>query len=321
MSTLLSSSAVRTSPSPAVLLIAWRRPLLTRQVVAALRNNRPGTIFVALDGPSLLSPGDAALIRRTEEMIRDEVDWPADVHWRRSPAGQGSRRAVAAAVDWFFSHVDEGIILEDDCVPHPDFLPYCAELLDRYRDDERIMSIAGDNSAGVTAPAAFSYAFVRWPKPWGWATWRRAWRHFDADLVAWQELQRNRRLNEVLPRSDERRLWTAILDGALRGRPDSWDYRWVAAHLINRGLAVMPAVNLVRNIGFGPASHHTLDRNDPRADRPVHSILPLRHPDVVALDGAADRALLDATENAPHVRKHFIAGSDKSRWRTRRVWG
>lgn len=91
---------------PPVLLLAWRRPTLTQQVVTALRATRPPDVFVSLDGPSGTFPGDPALIDRTRKVIEDGVDWPCDIRWRFGPAGASASRAVADGIDWFFAHDD-----------------------------------------------------------------------------------------------------------------------------------------------------------------------------------------------------------------------
>lgn len=279
------------SPAPPVLLTAWRRPAATTRVLAAIRAAAPPRLFVATDGPR--QDGDRPAVHATRRLIAAGVDWDCEVHELHRERWLGCGRAMAGAIDWFFSHVDEGIVIEDDCLPHPDFFPYCAELLERYRDDPRVMHIGGDNAPGIGWDAPDSYRFIRWPKVWGWATWRRAWQYYDRDLSEWAARTRGHRARRVLPDRQDREVWIPRLE-RLRttGRPDTWDYQWVATLVLRGGLSVLPASNLVTNIGFGPAATHTRDPANPQAARPSRAILPLHHPDGVRLDRAADRAAL-----------------------------
>lgn len=283
------------SDCPPVLLTVWRRPDATARVLAAIRAARPKQLFVASDGPRD-GTDDAALVTATRRLVEEVVDWDCEVATLHRERNLGCRRAMAGGLDWFFSRVEEGIVLEDDCVPHPDFFGYCAELLERYRDDPRVMHIGGDNSAGVTWDGPDSYRFVRWPMVWGWATWRRAWLTHDRDLVAWSEAVRGRRARRVLPDPVDREVWIPLLERLrVTDQPDSWAYRWVATVVRQGGLAVLPRVNLISNVGFGQEATHTTDAEHPRADRASAPILPLRHPPTVEWDPTADRLLLERT--------------------------
>ena len=101
----------------------------------------------------------------------------------------GCKLGVSSAITWLFKNEDKGIILEDDCVPSASFFYFCEELLVRYQNDERIGAIAGSSfiKPGFSEK---SYFFSRYPFAWGWATWARAWRHFDIEMKAWPELRR-----------------------------------------------------------------------------------------------------------------------------------
>lgn len=157
---------------PPVLLIAWRRPEHVKRVLSALSVVRPSRLFLAVDGPDEAArPGEATQVATTIELIESSITWDCDVKRRYATENQGCRRGVSAAIDWFFEQVDEGIILEDDIVPHADFFGYCRDLLSRYRDEPTVMCISGDNSANVWwGSRSSSYSFVRWPQIWGWAT-------------------------------------------------------------------------------------------------------------------------------------------------------
>ena len=288
-----------------VLLLTFNRPDTTVQVLEALRAARPTRLFVASDGPRPHVPTDPERVAATRALIDQMVDWPCCVDYLYSDTNQGCRIGVSSAVSWFFEHVEEGIILEDDCVPHPGFFGYCTELLERYRDDNRIMNIAGDNSVGLTlTDTAASYCFTRQPLIWGWATWRRAWQHYDGDLDGWLSVRSDpARLEQLWQDPIERRWQATNLERLVRtGQPDSWAYRWSFTVALRDGLSITPAVNLIRNVGFGPEATHTLSSHNPRANVPTNSILPLHHPQDVTPDRAVERQIFDRVHGGANLR-------------------
>ncbi len=288
-----------------VLLLTFNRPDTTAQVLEAIRGARPERLFIAADGPRTHVPQDAEKVAETRALIDRMVDWHCTVEKRYSDVNQGCRVGVSEAITWFFDHVEEGIILEDDCVPHPDFFGYCTELLDRYRDDPRVVNIAGDNSVGLTpTDTTSSYCFVRQSLIWGWATWRSAWDRYDADLDAWRTLRSNpARINELWHDPVERRWQTRTLERLLAtGQPDTWDYQWSFTVHVNGGLSATPAVNLIRNVGFGPEATHTTGESNPRANVATQPILPLRHPATVARDSSVERQIFDRVHGGATLR-------------------
>ena len=292
------------SPTP-VLLATFNRPDLTQEVLAAIREARPERLFVASDGPRPNVESDAAKVAATRAIVEEMVDWPCRVERRFSDTNQGCRVGVSSAISWFFEHVEEGIILEDDCVPYSDFFGYCTELLERYRDDDRVMSIAGDNSVGLTpTDTTASYCFTRQPLIWGWATWRRAWQHYDGDLDGWLSLRSDPTRLEQLWRDPIERRWQAsqFEQLVLTGRPDSWSYRWTLTVLLAGGLSATPNVNLVKNVGFGPSATHTFGTRNRRAAVPTQPILPLHHPQDVARDQSVEHQIFDRVHGGAAMR-------------------
>ena len=154
-----------------VLLLTWRRPETTRQVIEAIRPVAPSRLYVASDGPR--NAVEARAVDATRALMTQLVDWPCQIKTRYSETNQGCQLGVSAAITWFFEHEQAGIVLEDDCVPHPDFFPYCRELLMRYWDDSRVWCISGDNFQAGVWRGEGSYYFSRYNHCWGWATWRR----------------------------------------------------------------------------------------------------------------------------------------------------
>lgn len=157
----------------AIVFLIFNRPEETARTFAAIKAARPSTLLVVADGPRLDRAGEQELCARTRTVI-DGVDWPCEVLRNFADANIGCGRRVSSGLDWAFSQVDEAVILEDDCLPDPSFFPYCDELLERYRTDERIMMVSGNNFQNGASRTWDSYYFSRLPHCWGWATWRRA---------------------------------------------------------------------------------------------------------------------------------------------------
>lgn len=262
-----------TSP---ILLITFNRPTSTRQVLEKIRDRKPEQIFIAGDGPR--NREDSEQISQVRAVVDELVDWPCDLNLNFNSTNLGCRRGVTRAIDWFFGHVEEGIILEDDTVPNLDFFYFCEELLERYRGDPSVMHISGDNSAGVSIREDWSYCFIRYPHIWGWATWKTAWNLYDRELRQFQAFRDSGRLGEVFADSREGGTWIPRFEELLElGTPDTWDWQWSATVYLNSGLSIQPTVNLISNIGFGPDATHTLKPGS-RSYVPTGSILPLVHP-------------------------------------------
>jgi hypothetical protein len=287
-----------------LLLIAYRRPHCIRQVIAAIRPLQPTCLYVACDGAPSDNEAEQAMVAATRQVIEEDIDWPCQIHRLYSDVNQGCSVGPVNAISWFYEHVEEGIVLEDDCVPHVDFLPYCAYLLDRYRQDSRVWCISGSNFQQGAWRAEGSYYFSRYPHGWGWASWRRCWQHFDARLEQWPTLRDSGLLETIFEDSLERSFWAETWQNTYAQYPGItwWDYQWTFACLVNGGLTALPNRNLVTNVGFGPDATHTLTmRIDTNIDHT--GILPMRHPSFVLRDACADRVTFDYAYNGVALRK------------------
>jgi hypothetical protein len=289
---------------PAVLLIGFNRPQTIARVFEGIRAAQPARLYIALDAPRPDVASDFERCAAVRDLIR--VDWECEVHLRASREHLGCRDGVSAALDWFFEHEEEGIIIEDDCVPNASFWPFCAEMLERYRHDERIASISGSNYEFGRIDREASYYFSRQIYVWGWATWRRVWQSVDRSLDNWPELRESGWLRELLGSAASQRFWTRNFDAAQARTIDAWSYFMVYSAWTHGQMSVVPARNLTTNIGFGPDAVHT--RKTSRYDRmPTQELdFPLVHPHFEMVDEAADR--LVATH---HYSRHILP---------RRVW-
>lgn len=274
--------------TPPVLILAFNRPDTTARVVDSLRAVQPPRVFLAVDGARPDRPGEQAQVEQVQRLA-ERIDWACDVRTLFRPRNLGCKFAVSEAITWFFSEVESGIILEDDCVAHPSFFPYAAQLLERYRDDQRMHMISGDNFQFGRRRTAYSYYFSLYTHIWGWATWRRAWQLFDFEMKLWPELRAQGWLHDILGDAVAAQYWTRIFDDTHSGRNSSWAYRWTYSAWVNGGLTILPDRNLVSNIGFGDLATHTRRRGNRLAGLPaVEMDFPLAHPPYVIRDARAD---------------------------------
>ncbi len=271
-----------------VVLLMFNRPDTTKQVFEAIRRARPTKLLVVADGPRIDKPEDEELCRQTRSIL-DRVDWPCQVDTNISSENLGCMRRVSSGIDWVFENVEEAIILEDDCLPHPSFFQFCTELLYRYRNEPRVAQIGGVNLQFGQRSSAGSYYFSRYNHVWGWATWRRAWTLNDNAMVDWPTFRDTNGLERHLTNKKEIHYWKKVLDLVASGDIDSWACRWTLSCWRNNLVTVLPCVNLISNIGFGSDATHTTAVESKFANIPTEKIIfPLTAPDTMDLDREAD---------------------------------
>jgi hypothetical protein len=298
-----------------VLLLIFNRPDTTELVMNAIRAARPPRLYIAADGPrDLLGEAERCELARR---IATAVDWPCHTEILFRDRNLGCRAAVSGAISWFFEHEPEGIILEDDCLPSAGFFPFCAELLERFRSDARIMAICGSCYADSGPLYRASYYFSYYADPWGWATWRRAWLHYDRDLSRWPEFKSRGRLEAVSEgRKWHQSYWSNVFDATREGHIDTWDYQWIYSVIERNGLACYPTRNLITNLGFRSDATHTIveaagQRFHPAANLPHQELrFPLVHPTHIARSAALDEQIEARRLNLqrPTVEGSFLTG-------------
>jgi hypothetical protein len=307
-----------------VLLVAWRRPELTRRVIASIRTYAPDQMYVACDGPNLQREGEVDSVNETRRVIESEIDWPCKIYRRYSETNQGCRLGVSNAISWFFENVSKGIILEDDCFVSSHFFEHCDDLLVRYENDLRVWTIGGCNFQDENWRGDGSYYFSRYFHCWGWATWASRWSHYDRDLKDWPALKSSGLMESLFQSEKEKNYWFGIWEELFKtGKPNTWDYQWLLTCMSNGGLNALPNHNLVENIGFGSdATHCGTYSLSMTVDREFQM---LSHPRFVLTDGKADaytfKKLFEPTipvkqnylvrkfQNAIHKTKLFFGAS------------
>jgi len=272
-----------------VLLIIYNRPHETRRVLHQIRKAQPSQLFVVADGAKSQPQEDYALVTRARAVI-DEVDWPCEVFTLFRSENLGLKRSVGEGIDWFFEQVDEGIILEDDCLPHEDFFSFCDELLLKYRDNKSVSVITGNNFQDGLWRGEGSYYFSCYPHVWGWATWKRSWKNYDPSIRFWPELRKSNRLRSLFSTYGAHKFWRSRLDAVYKGHFDStWDYSWHASLWRLGGLTVTPNVNLVSNIGFSASATHSKNETSDLSRLDTHEIGAIVHPKSVNQNFDADQ--------------------------------
>ena len=293
-----------TSFDEPILILAFNRPARLRALIDRLRTIRPIALFVSVDGPRPGNQQDRTLVQEVQQLTA-LIDWPCQVKTNFQQVNLGCGKAVSSGIDWFFEHVDRGVILEDDVLPSQDFFPFCAELLERYENDERVFAISGCNFApDDEIEQLASYRFSSITHVWGWATWRRAWETYRYDIRDWRtRLPWRRRWQATGANVGGLVYWTAVFDWMRWGKLDTWDYQWSLAQMAHEGLTATPNVNLTDNVGFAEDATHTSEQ--PAFIRPSEPMqFPLRHPEV-RRDLSADR----------WVRSQILQASTQSAWR------
>lgn len=276
-----------------VLFLVYNRPTLTERVFERIRQIEPQQLFVAADGPRPNRSGEAELCAATRAIV-NRIDWTCNVQFLYRDYNFGCKRAVSSAITWFFEQVEEGIVLEDDCLPDPTFFRFCAELLAKYRENEKVMMVGGSNHHSLESKSRYSYHFSCFPQIWGWGSWRRAWNRYDVDMKLWPQLSNSGWLPDYRINKKLLRQWDRKFDAVYQGRTDTWDYQWLFAFWVHSGLSITPNRNLVANIGFGETATHTTQEGHPLGSVAAETMrFPLRHPPRIVQDIAADRRTLE----------------------------
>lgn len=241
-----------------ILLITFIRPDHVREALTEIRKVQPSEIYIAQDGPRADRPDDMAKIQAVRDVIKEMVDWPCNLHTHYSEKNLGCGRGPYEAMSWFFENVEQGIIMEDDIVPHPLFFTYMAELLERYKDNERIGMIAGHNIFRKYSRRHSYYFTFDTEGTLGWGTWRRVWKDFDFNIqFDAEEYDKALRRYMCMPKI-YRQKQADHFDKVLSvDRNDRWDYQW-EYYLQTRGyINVKPNSCLTSHTGEDPDATHT----------------------------------------------------------------
>lgn len=285
-----------------VLFIVFNRPQLTKKVFEAIRKAEPIRLYIAADGPRL--QGELVKCNQVRDIVK-EIDWDCTVQTLFREENLGCKIAVSSAISWFFENEEEGIILEDDCLPSESFFGFCSTLLEKYRFDERIGHIGGCNFQFGQIKGDGSYYFSELFYIWGWASWKRVWKNYDVDLSLFESFKTNNYIKNTAIYSLFEKYWLDCFENTANKNIDTWDYQYMFSNIINNRLAIIPNNNLISNIGFGEEATHTKEITV-FSNIPTMDIYNLTHPKFMIPDLSADKYHMEITTEDMSKRKKSL---------------
>ena len=276
-----------------ILFLIFNRPDSTKLVFESIRSIKPAKLYIAADGARKHKVGEDLLCKDTRSII-DLIDWECEIKTLFRNENLGCKIAVSSAIDWFFENEEQGIILEDDCLPNESFYNYCETLLKYYASDERIMHISGNNFQDGNVRGNGSYYFSNYNHIWGWATWKRAWKAYNVDLSFLTETEIETLIEKQFDTKKERLFWNNIFKKVINKTIGTWDYQWTYAVWKNNGLSILPNKNMIANIGFNNNGTHTSGVDIlGLSNMKTFSISNIIHPTEIEINKKADKYGLD----------------------------
>jgi len=243
-----------------ILFLVFNRAHHSSEVFNQIRKIKPTKLYIVADGPREDRPSDRKGCYETRQLIMDGIDWPCQVKTLFREKNLGCKLSVSDGITWFFNQVEEGIILEDDCVPNISFFYFCRRMLEKYRFDQRILQISGSNYLQGKLNLAESYYFTKINDIWGWATWKRGWEKYDLKMTGYDKFLTDDALSNYMPVPKIRKWLQSYLDESYTGKSNVWSSQWVFVLAKENALTIAPALNLVTNVGsdgIGEAANTT----------------------------------------------------------------
>jgi hypothetical protein len=257
-----------------ILMLVFNRLETTQRVFQKIKEIQPKFLYVVADGARTQKIGEKEKCEAVRQLFLTQIDWVCELKTLFRAENLGCRRSVASGISWFFENVEQGIILEDDCLPDLSFFTFCQEMLLKYQQNPQIMHISGSQLIpNLYQNQQNSYIYTKIPYIWGWATWRRAWQAYDAEMS-----NLNTFLSHRLPEISElgqflTRKFLKNFHLVANKQLDTWDYQWTFSIWYNNGACIAPTHNLISNIGFGADATHTATVSH-LANQPTSHILP-----------------------------------------------
>lgn len=275
----------------AIAMLVFNRPENTRKVFEQVKKVKPSKLFIIADGPRENKEDDKIKCKQTREIFNN-IDWDCKIYKNFSHVNLGCAKRGATGFSWVFDNVEECIFLEDDCLPNITFFRFCDELLEKYRNDTRIMLISGTNQLGKWEKSKYSYHFSKFGGIWGWASWKRAWKYYDFDIKLWNDKNikniLRKRLN-FFQYISRKSIYDDIYNKSAKF--SSWAYQWGFSRIVQSGLAISPKVNLITNIGAGKDATNTKKASAVSNLKSYEIEFPLRHPPYVIVDDEYDKKM------------------------------
>ena len=261
----------------AVLFLVFNRLETTKKVFKEISKAKPPRLYIASDGARSNLQNETFIVKSIRDHILKNIDWKCEVKTLFRKKNLGCKYAVTSAITWFFENEDQGIILEDDCLPSKSFFWYCEELLNKYKNNNSIYLISGETHSSKFLKKGEDYSFCKYPLLWGWASWKRAWKNYDPEMTDWPE-KKIEVINSVSKYKSTINFWKINFERMYNKEIDTWDYQLAYLLLKKNAKCIFPKLNLITNIGFGLDATRTNDINSDAANRQRFEInIPLNH--------------------------------------------
>jgi len=232
-----------------ILIIAFNRPEVTQKTFDYIRQAQPEKLYIAIDGPRPNKPGEEKLVEKVKVILQN-VGWPCETHYKYNETNKGAEITVSSSISWVFETEEYAIILEDDIVAPLSFLDFAQEMLIKYKDDDRIGIISGNNFTPI--PVDSDYFFAKYAHSWGWATWKRVWDSFDLNIEIKDKHLSNSFLKKISNSKAELKFYKKRYKNmkASGSGNNTWDMVANYISRINYRINIVPRVNLTSNVGI-----------------------------------------------------------------------
>jgi hypothetical protein len=239
-----------------VTIIIFNRPENTKRLFESLNIYKPETLFVISDGPRKNFEDDQEKVIQSRKIF-EKIDWKCEVYFNNSESNLGCRERIITGLNWVFGQVEKTIILEDDCIPSEEFFIFMELMLNKYQTNKDISSVCGTNFLPDWSETKDSYLYSKYCHVWGWGTWKDRWEKIDFNLDKLHKIKKTKFLKNYLGSFRAYLYWHWILNNVKKKKIDSWAYIWNFTNFINNSLSIIPAINLLSNIGIGKDSSNT----------------------------------------------------------------
>jgi hypothetical protein len=290
-----------------ILLLVFNRLDATKQVFEEIRKLKPKYLYVSADGPREYKEKEVEKCLAVRNYIQTNVDWECELKLNFFNKNQGCKIGVSKGIDWFFSFVEEGIILEDDCLPNPSFFTFCKLSLEKYKNNPKVMMVSGINFfPEFQTIDNSSVHFTKYMHIWGWATWKRKWKHYDVNISSYQNPIIKLKILLYLKDVREFLFWMRTFKVIYSNKVDTWDMQWQFAMFLQNGFSILPNKNLIKNIGYGEDATHTTMTEGAFANLLTHTIDSILFPKKIRLNIKRDKYVKENTLLAPFSFIGFI---------------
>lgn len=286
----------------AVLFMVFNRLDTTKQVFDSIIKAKPPRLYIASDGAREYKKGETEKVQAIRQYIMHNINWDCEVKTLFRDQNLGCKYAVSGAIKWFFENEEQGIILEDDCLPSQSFFWYCEELLEMYKNDQTVFLVSGDARGPEKIKMKEDYSFCKYPMIWGWASWSRVWKSYDPEINDWP-ISQNWLISSISSYKPTRDFWQKIFNQMFNKEIDTWDYQFSYLLLKNKSRCIVPRVNLITNLGFGIDATHTINAESDSANRKRYELsFPLNH----SFNSNSETKLNDFYDRNEFFTKHVL---------------